>query len=86
MFNALSSQLDFVGLHLLGSMVFDGLIGGLDSFLAGESVSGVVSWPNFVSWGVWEREAGSAGLINTSLFVDAVMLLLIELEVPWRPS
>lgn len=28
LFRALSSQLDFVGLHLLGSMVFEGLEGG----------------------------------------------------------
>lgn len=31
LFRALSSQLDFVGLHLLGSIVFDGLLGGVVS-------------------------------------------------------
>lgn len=82
LFKALSSQLDFVGLHLLGSMVFDGLLGGVVSIRKDGSVE-VSSWLTF---GVCEREAGSEGLTNPSLVVDVVILLLMELEVPGRPS
>lgn len=81
LFRALSNQLDLVGLHLLGSMVFDGVLGGVVS--THRVGSGGVSSCTF---DVCEREAGSGGLTNPSLVVDVVILLLIELAVPGRPS
>jgi hypothetical protein len=83
LFNALSSQLDFVGLHLLESIVFDGLVGGV--FSAWVVISAEASsWSKWIPKGVCVREAGSDGFANTSLAVDVVMLLLIELDVSGR--
>ncbi len=83
MFNALSSQLDFVGLHLLGSMVFDGLVGGVLSACVGV-LAEASSSSIFTPVGVCVRPAGSAGFATTSPAVDVVVLLLTELEVPGR--
>ncbi len=83
MFKALSSQLDFVGLHLLESIVFDGLVGGVLWALVGVSMEDS-SWSVRIPEGVCVREAGCDGFTNTSLVVDAVMLLLMELDVPGR--
>jgi len=57
LFNALSSQLDFVGLHLLGSIVLDGLVGGVVSARVDVSV-GTFPWPVLIPKGVCVREAG----------------------------
>ena len=78
LFNALSSQLDLVGLHLLESPVLVGLNGRAASEVLLDS--GVVLLPV----GVRERVGGRAGLTKPSPVVDVVMLLLIELEVPGR--
>lgn len=81
LFNALSNQLDFVGLHLFGSMVLDGLEG------TGVSGRGAVASKGSLSPAllrdVWDREAGRLGFVNlsSSFVVDVVMLLLIELGV-----
>ena len=82
LFRALSSQLDFVGLHLFESIAFDGLLGGVVSMRKGCSAK-VSSW---LALGVCDREAGSGGLTNPSLDVEAVIVLLMELAVPGRPS
>lgn len=85
LFKALSSQLDFVGLHLLGSIVLDGLIGtGLSG--RGAAFSEVASSVALLEREVCEREAGSVGLTKLPLlsFADAVKLLLIELGVLGR--
>jgi hypothetical protein len=78
LFNALSSQLDFVGLHLLESIVLVGLKGKDASELV--LSSGAVLIPD----GERERDGGNAGLTNPSSVVEVVMLLLIELDVPGR--
>jgi hypothetical protein len=83
LFNALSSQLDLVGLHLLGSIVLEGLVGGVVSARVGVSVE-AFSWSILVSNGVCVREAGKEGFANVSLAVDAVIQLFIELDVPGR--
>jgi hypothetical protein len=83
LFKALSSQLDFVGLHLLGFIVLDGLVGGVVSSRMDwfpEAFSG----PLLELGNACDREAGNEGFTNTSLFVDVVVLLLIELDVPGR--
>lgn len=64
LFSALSNQLDFVGLHLLGSAVFVGLVGGDASERV--ATSGEISGVTFKLCGVLVREAGRAGFINTS--------------------
>lgn len=64
LFSALSSQLDFVGLHLLGSAVFVGLVGGDASERV--ATSGEISGVTLRLCGVLLREAGRAGLTNTS--------------------
>ena len=80
--SALSSQLDFVGLHLLDSNVFDGLEGGGVCTRASCS-TGTLSWSGLTPKGVCVRGVGRAGLAKLSV-VDVVMLLFIELEVPGR--
>ncbi len=86
LFRALSSQLDFVGLHLLGSMVFEGLEGGVLSSCF-DAPAKLSCSPVLTPIGVCVREAGSEGLTNTSFVVDmveVVMLLLMEFPVPGR--
>jgi hypothetical protein len=81
---ALSSQLDFVGLHLLdgeGSAAFEGLLGGGVLVLVDDSFSSSVFATDIEVWvrGIWR-----GGLTELSLFVDIVIPLRIELEVPGR--
>ena len=83
MFNARSSQLDLVGLHLLGSIVFDGLVGGVLSACVGV-LAEASSWSSSNPVGVFVRPAEIEGFVIRSFDVDVVVLLLTELEVLGR--
>ncbi len=82
-FRALSSQLDLVGLHLLGSMVLDGLEGGVVSPWVVVCTE-LSPWPILIPIRVCVLEAGREGFIKPSSLVDVVVELLMEFEVPGR--
>ncbi len=83
MFRALSSQLYLVGLHLLGSMVLDGLEGSVVSPWGGVCTE-LSPWPILIPIVFCVLEAGREGFTKPSSLVDVVVELLMEFEVPGR--